>query len=285
MLIKREYHCLIAGLPDLFFDENKTTVNSSTFREELQLQLSPSDYELVEYLFLPFDNQNLLNIFFELDKPISAEGIFTKQELQFQLSPENEEVKLPEYMTLFLSWKKGKESKELDLEAENILTTLFYEYALNCSNSFLQRWLRFELNLKNLFTAYNCKQHNYDTEAQLLQVKGEDLVYSLLIDDKLKTDYFEELLPYHEELFKIAEANLEPIEQEKAIDKIKWDYLDENTFFHFFTIEKILAFTIKLLLIERWMKLDTQTGKQLLNKLIDELLTSYEFPAEFSLTK
>ncbi|MDX8339103.1 DUF2764 family protein [Draconibacterium sp. IB214405] len=285
MLIKREYHCLIAGLPDLFFNENKTTVHSSTFREELQHQLNPSDYKLVEYLFLPFDNQNLLNIYFELDKPFFHQGTFTKQEMEFQLSPENEEMKLPVYMTTFLSWMKGKESKDVDVGAENILTTLFYEYALDCSNSFLQQWFRFELNLKNLFTAFNCKQYNHDVEIHLLQVEGEDLVYSLLIDKKLKADYFEDLLPYHEELFKIAESNLELIEREKAIDKIKWEYLDENTFFHFFTIEKILAFTIKLLLIERWMKLDTQTGKQLLNKLIDELKTSYEFPAEFSLTK
>lgn len=38
-------------------------------------------------------------------------------------------------------------------------------------------------------------------------------------------------------------------------------------------------------MIERWMKLDKETGKELLDKLIDELITSYEFPAEFSLTK
>ena len=68
MLIKREYYCLIAGLPDLFFDENKTTVASNVFREELQHQLSPSDYKLVEYLFLPFDNLNLLNVFFGQNK-------------------------------------------------------------------------------------------------------------------------------------------------------------------------------------------------------------------------
>ena len=285
MLIKKEYHCLIAGLPDLFFDENKTTVTGSVFREELQYQLYPSDYKLVEYLFLPFDNQNLLNIFFGQNKPYFYPGNISKQEFEFQFSPENEEIRLPAYMKTFLSWMKGREQKHANLEVENILTTLFYEHALNCPNLFLQNWFRFELNLKNVFAAFNCKQYNYEPETQLLQVVGEDSVYSLLMDNKLKADYFEELLPYHEELFKIAESNLELIEKEKAVDKIKWEYLDENTFFHFFTIEKILAFTIKILLIERWMKLDNKTGKELLDKLIDELITSYEFPAEFSLNK
>nr|WP_321357565.1 DUF2764 family protein [uncultured Draconibacterium sp.] len=285
MLIKREYYCLIAGLPDLFFDENKTTVTSSAFRDELQHQLSPPDFKLVEYLFLPFDNLNLLNVFFGQNKPYFYLGNITKHELGFQFSPENEEIQLPDYMKTFISWMKGNDKKHADLHAKNILTTLFYEHALECPNSFLQNWFRFELNLKNIFTAFNCKQYNYDLETHLLQVEGEDSVHPLLMEKKLKADYFEELLPYHEELFRIAESNLEWIEKEKAVDKIKWEYLDENTFFHFFTIEKVLAFTMKLLLIERWMKLDKETGKQLLDKLINELKTNYEFPAEFSLIK
>ncbi|WP_297101035.1 DUF2764 family protein [uncultured Draconibacterium sp.] len=285
MLIKREYYCLIAGLPDLFFDESKTTVTSSVFREELQHQLSPSDFKLVEYLFLPFDNLNLLNIFFGQNNPNFYPGNITKHELEFQFSPENEEIELPEYMKTFLCWMKGVDKKQADLEDKNILTTLFYEHAIDCPNSFLQNWFRFELNLKNIFTAFNCKKYNYEPETHLLEVEGECVVYSLLIENKLKADYFEELLPFHDELFKIAESNVEWMEKEKAVDKIKWEYLDENTFFNFFTIEKVLAFTIKLQLIERWMKLDKETGKQLLDKLIDELLTSYEFPAEFSLTK
>ena len=285
MLIKREYHCLIAGLPDLFFDENKTTVTSSVFREELQLQLSPSDYKLVEYLFLPFDNLNLLNIISENNNAYFYPGTISKKDFEFQFSPENEKIQLPEYMIEFLSRMKDKELKQTNLEGENILTTLFYEYAFSCPNLFLKNWFRFELNLKNVLTAFNCKKHNYDRETQLIKIKAEEEVYSFLIDNRLKADYFEELIPFHEELFKIADSNTDLIEKEKAVDKTKWNYLEENTFFHFFTIEKILAFTIKLLMIERWMKLDKETGKELLDKLIDELITSYEFPAEFSLTK
>lgn len=285
MLIKREYYCLIAGLPDLFFDENKIPVTGSVFREELQNQLSTPDFKLVEYLFLPFDNLNLMNVFFAQNKPYFYPGNITKHELEFQFSPENEEIQLPEYMKTFINWMKGMDKKQADPEAKNILTTLFFEHTLNCPNSFLQNWFRFELNLKNVFTAFNCRQYNYEPETHLLQVQGEDAVYSLLIENKLKADYFEELLPYHDELFKIAESDKEWMEKEKAVDKIKWEYLDEHTFFHFFTIEKVLAFTIKLLLIERWTKLDKETGKKLLNKLINELKTNYEFPAEFSLTK
>ena len=69
------------------------------------------------------------------------------------------------------------------------------------------------------------------------------------------------------------------------MDKIKWDYLDEYTFFHYFTIEKVISYVLKILITERWIKLDSETGKTLLNKLLNELKTSYKLDEEFSLNK
>lgn len=283
-MLKREYYCLIAGLPDLFFDENNTPVKSRIFLEELRQQLHSSDFKLVEYLFLPFDNRNLLNILLNQNRPYFYSGIFSIQEIESQLSPENDEMWLPKYMFIFINDIKSSDPKPDNLKAENKLNTMFYEYALNCSNTFLRQWFRFEFNLKNVITAFSCKQYNYNPGEQLLKVEGANAVYALLMENKLKANHFEELLPYYEEVFKIAESDLERLEKEKAIDKLKWHYLDEHTFFQFFTIEKILAYIIKLLLIERWLKLDKDTGKELLNKLIEEFTENYEFPVEFSLT-
>ncbi|NQU86883.1 MAG: DUF2764 family protein, partial [Mariniphaga sp.] len=110
-------------------------------------------------------------------------------------------------------------------------------------------------------------------------------VYSLLISKRLKHEFFEEELHFSDHIFRVAESNTSPEEKEKAIDKILWAYLDEQTFFHYFTVEKILSYIIKLSIIERWMKLDAETGKALLNKLIEELKLSYTFPEEFSTVK
>lgn len=73
------------------------------------------------------------------------------------------------------------------------------------------------------------------------------------------------------------------IEKERMIDNLKWEWIDAHTFFHYSTIERILGFLLKLQIIERWIELDAETGKQLLNKLLNELKTSYKFPAEFAL--
>uniref|UniRef100_UPI003216C2BA DUF2764 family protein n=1 Tax=uncultured Draconibacterium sp. TaxID=1573823 RepID=UPI003216C2BA len=284
-MLKKEYYCLVSGLPDLLFNENKLALTSLKFREELKHQLSRSDYKLVEYLFLPFDDKNLINFLFQQDNPFHSLGTISKKVLEEQLTPSDEQIILPEYMLQFIRWMKKRNSKELTFKVENILHTLYYEFVLTTTNQFLRNWLLFELNSKNILTAFNCIRYDYDLEEHLLKVQPTNTVYSLLINKRLKAELFEDKLSFNDQIFKIAESDTKPVEKEKALDKIRWDYLDEYTFFHYFTIEKILSFVIKLMISERWMKLDIETGRQLLDRLINDLKTSYEFPAELSLVK
>ena len=281
-MLKKDYYCLVAGLPDLFFNENKPGFNSFDFYNELKYQLNDTDYELVKLLFLQFDNENLLNLIFEQNKPFNLLGNYNKDFLENQITKPAE---IPDYMTSFLQWTKNLETRELNLQTENKLHSLYSEYALTTTNIFLNEWFKFELNIKNILTAFNCEQFNYSAKKHLIQVGKNNAVYSLLINNRLKHEFFEEELPFADQIFRIAESGASPEEREKAIDKIKWDYFDEQTFFHYFTIEKILSYIIKLGTIERWMKLDVETGKALLNKFIEELKLSYTFPEEFSTVK
>jgi hypothetical protein len=98
----------------------------------------------------------------------------------------------------------------------------------------------------------------------------------------LKPEYFEEEVPFADSIFRVGESNSEMLEKEKAFDRIRWDFLDEQTFFHYFTIEKIIGFLLKQIITERWLKLEPNTGKRLMQQLINDLKTSFEFPAEFS---
>lgn len=284
-MLKREYYCLVAGLPDLIFSENKPGINAFAFKDELKLQLSESDFELSKLLFYPFDNQNLLNIYFNRNAPFNPLGNLAKKYMEEQFSPENEAITLPHYMLQFVIWMEQNEHKEINSEVENILQSLYYEMVLNTKNTFLSQWFSFDLNLKNIFTAYNCVEYDYELASHLIQVPTQSEVYSLLLHKRFKPELFEDELPFHNQIFKIAESELIPIEKEKAIDKLRWDYLDEHTFFYYFSIEKILSYVIKLLITERWMRLDESTGKEMLNKLINDLKTSYNFQEETSLTK
>ena len=273
---------MVAGLPDLFFNEYKQDYNSLKFRNELKHQLNISDYQLVEYLFLQFDNNNLLNLLYDQNKQFDYHALYSKRVMEREIA---EPFEIPLYMIEFMKWNKEQDPSEYNLKAENKLNTLFYEYLLQINNDFLKDWFLFELNTKNLLTAFNCSQFKYKSENHLILVDSNPIVNSLLVNNRLKQELLEEEIPYVDQIFRIAESDLNLIEKEKALDKIKWTYLDDNTFFHYFTIEKILSYQIKLIMAERWLKIDAKTGKALLEEIISELKTSYEFPSEFSLTK
>ena len=281
-MLKKEYYCLVAGLPDLFFNENRSEFDSLIFKNELKLQLRKSDFELAKLLYLKYDNENLLNLLFVKNEPFNSLGNYSKDFLEAQM--ENP-IKIPDYMIDFIRWNNKQEIHELNLKTENKLHSLFYEYLVSTKNQFLSEWFSFELNIKNILTVFNCEHFKYETEKHLICVGQNNLVYSLLINERLKPEYFEEELPFADHIFRVAESKISPEEKEKKIDKILWDYLDEFTFFNYFTIEKILSYIIKLGIIERWMKLDIETGKALLNKLIGDIKLSYTFPEEFSILK
>jgi hypothetical protein len=71
------------------------------------------------------------------------------------------------------------------------------------------------------------------------------------------------------------------VEREKKIDLLKWNWMEDNTFFNYFTIEKIFVFLMKLEMIERWVSLDKDKGNELFRQLIDQLKDEVQIPQEF----
>jgi hypothetical protein len=57
--------------------------------------------------------------------------------------------------------------------------------------------------------------------------------------------------------------------------------MEDNTFFNYFTIEKIFVFLMKLEMIERWVSLDKEKGNELFRQLIDQLKDEVQIPQEF----
>ncbi len=267
-MFKTNYFCLVAGLPDIIINETKSVVSSREFKIELSEQLEPADYKLAELLYLNYDNQNLLNLILEKNKPFNNIGKYTQEELEEQIK---EPTYIIDYMKQFIINFKAEETKLSDLSWENKLQTLFFDFVLLTKNDFLKDWFRFDMDIKNILTAINCQQFDYEKEEHLISVKHKNEVYKNLIKDALKSDSLSGEVIYAEKILQIVESDDNSSEKEKATDMIKWKFLDEFTFFKYFNIEKILAFIIKLNIVERWIKLDNETGEILFKKLINDL--------------
>lgn len=278
-LIRNNYYCLIAGLPDLLIDEGKVHFTLREFKNDLKNELSKDDYELVLLLFRPYDNQNLLNQLLKTNLPHLDLGAFEAILLDDEIK-EPSKV-LPDYLTQFIISFKERNPLYPDLSLENQLETLFYNDLLKNDNEFLRNWFEFELNVKNIMTALNCRKYRIPVENHLI---GSNSVVESIIRSNSRDFGLSSEFGFIDAVLNAFENHDLP-EREKQLDLLKWSWLDDNTFFHYFTIEKVLSFVIKLQITERWLFLDKAAGKEIFIKLLGDLGKSYELPDDFSLRK
>jgi hypothetical protein len=77
-------------------------------------------------------------------------------------------------------------------------------------------------------------------------------------------------LDYLEIVQRISEeSNL--LERERKLDELRWKWLDDNSVFNYFTVERLFVFLVKVGIVERWSALDADKGMQRYNTMINNL--------------
>ena len=265
---------MVAGLQDIGLDTHKLLFKQEGLKDYLRDELHKDDYALVEKLFLPYDNKNVLNILQKTDEPFDEKGNFSLEFLEEQIK---DPTALPKYMNSFIKAFKEKEPVFPEMSPENELTYLFYKEMLDDDNDFICWLYELRMNMRNILTAINCRKYSLNIEHHII---GDNEVADTLRKSHAKDFGLLNKLDYAEHV--IGWGRLEDIqERELAIDKFLWEYLDENIFFEYFTIERILAFVLKTSIVERWLLLDKEQGREMFRKLIEELKKSYELPETF----
>lgn len=282
-MMPREYHCLVAGLPDFVFDDKKVVLTPAEFKDILQEILHPEDFKLICSLFLTYDNQNVLS-FLKLKKhEFQPLGNYTVADFEEEIIRQNAELSepsiLPEYISqMIAAFREGINIIE-GQSWENQLISLYYNHIFNVKNAFLKDWFEFELNITNIFTAINCRNHHINPEPEII---GDSVISSLLRKNQSKDYGLGIEFPMVEKLLQIATLpNI--IDKERSIDLLKWNYLDEMTVFHYFDIELIISYLIKLMIVDRWLKLDKETGQEMFKRIVSDIKKSHEFPEEFKI--
>lgn len=275
-MFERNYYYLVAGLPDIILDQKKLTFTISEFREEMKYHLYSGDYRLVELLFLPADNRNLLNLLLKTDEPFDETGKFSQDELEQEIKDPSV---TPGYMQKIINAWKSETPVFEGLSWEDQLTWLYYEYISNCKNDFLRDWFEFDLNLKNIVAGFNIRSHKLKADKYLI---GDNFVVQAVRKSSLKDFGLGNDFEHIEKLISIQE-NENILERERAMDTMRWEFLDERNTFNYFTVEVLIAYIIKLQMVQRWLELDMETGKQMFRKLVEDLEQSYEFPEEFAI--
>ena len=270
----RNYYYLVAGLPELALERGRKEFNVCALRDEVRELISPSDYKLVEQLFLPFDNDNLLNVLLNRGMQNSPLGTLP---VELFADLEGHAELMPPYMQRFYQGHINANPDEQQAHPELRLMEAFYAQALTSKNPFLKRWFAFNRDLNNLLTAINCRRMGIEVNGQLL---GDGPIVEALQRSQAADFGLRQEVDYIDRLLQLAELP-DVAERERRIDLLRWDMATELSTWDYFNVNFILAFLAKAIILHRWAAIDSQQGNQMFDKLFADLKASFSMEQAF----
>lgn len=271
----RQYYYLIAGLPDLTHDMFRPPVSVAVFLQTLHERLHAEDFAQVELLLLPADNHNLLQLLQDPEFQPTRSGTYPLTALRTGIQ---EPEILPAYMQRFVAAYREQEPIFPNMSWENQLAWLFYDHILETTEGFLHAWFSFDRDLRNLLAGLSARRCQLSIEGQLI---GSYALTAAIRQSHVRDFGMTGEHPYLEDLLELEHGNW--LERESGLDRLRWQFLDELLAFHYFSLEPLLAYLIKLMLLERWQTLEEETGAERFRQLTESLENSIQFPQEYAL--
>lgn len=133
----------------------------------------------------------------------------------------------------------------------------FYSAALKNRNPFVRGFVSYDMLLRNTKVEYLNKALDRPEGTDVLRF-GED-------DEDSGTDSEEKPA-----ILAVLEQD-DILGREKGLDRLLWDKADELTRMHLFDLDVILAVVVKVMITDRWNKLDPATGREMFRNLVQEI--------------
>lgn len=156
-----------------------------------------------------------------------------------------------------------KDNALIDFLLEGYQDTLgrdFYLEALSHSDRFIREYFAFDLELRNAKVRY------------INRALGRDPMQDIVLMDLSEDAELPEPDPEMDAVFEADDL----IRRERQMDDFIWEKVETLTLKELFTMDRILAFIVKLRIVDRWLKLDEQTGREMFRKLVDEIRGTFQ---------
>lgn len=269
-----DYIAFIAGLPEIAWDDRKLSLTVADFREQAKDYIRGKDEKLLELFFLPNDNAQVLRLLGKLEPDPRLQTVYPVKLLEEEMVEPDGAI--PAYLREFITDFKD-EHLRYETSPENVLSWMYYDYMMVAHNPLVARYAEFSMNLKNLVAALNCRK--YDREPAKEIIGDNDFAVALRTSNSkdfgLTMDY-----PYVEKVIALQE-NDNLVERERGIDLLIWNFLDEAVVFEYFSLEKVVSYLLKLMIVERWSKMDSESGRQVFMELIRKFRENFQIAEQF----
>ena len=269
------YIAFIAGLPDISYDDRSPAATLAAFREDAADYLGEKDSRLLDLLLMTEDNRQVLRLLSKQGADASCRTVFPLQTLAEAVEDDDDSV-LPDYLCEFIRDFKGGRLKYAG-SPENVLSRMYFEALESCGNPFIAKYAEFKRNMKNLVAALNSRKFGKSVADEVVGA-GEfvdELKNSQLKDFGLSGDY-----GWVERVVALM-SQPDLVAREKGLDEVEWNYLEEALTFKYFSIEVVIAYLLKLKTLDRWSRMDGDSGRKVFMELVDKFRSDLKFGEQF----
>lgn len=142
----------------------------------------------------------------------------------------------------------------------NALGEEFYASAAKSRSAFIREYFLYDRLLRNDKVAWLNKSLGRPEGQDIMPAPGADTT----------DEDFEDQARAAEVL-----AGSDILERERGLDNLLWERIDSLTIMHVFDLDVILGFAAKLQIVNRWLKLDETTGRELFARLVSDMKSQY----------
>lgn len=275
------YYCLMAGLPDVKLSDARPQRTILQLKEELEEVIEPRDEKLLYFYFLRFDCENLVRLLENPEADIDSRGNLSLEQLEDLIRSAREinfnVHRYPAFMSVFAR-EYAYNSGKAGWFGRDAIMLAYYQYARTVPNKMMATWYQLNLDIQNILTALIARKQGWQISNY---VQGGGEVVEMILEHGNAHDFdLSAEYDYVKDLIRCADTE-DPVEKERQIDALRWNWLEEQTFLEPFDINALFSYIVRTEMLERWSRLDVEQGRQRFTEIIENLRGEAKVPQEF----
>lgn len=240
----------IGEIPEIKFDALNFLLNQN---------LKAEDLEKVQVVRQFFDLDNIRSYW--MGFPLDSLGNLDANALEEALLTK---TGLPQFVYDFMDRYDSTQSRLKNFSA---LFSTFFQVEIARQKGFLQKWLRMERDIRLILLALRAKRLARDLMMELQFENPDDFLVREILASK-DADSFTPPTDYLELKALYDLHSIEPLKLHQALLEYRFRKIGESISLQVFTIDRILAYLVQYILVEKWLKLDAKKGRDIINTLV-----------------
>lgn len=270
----KNYYYLISSLEELSLENNKLPTSNIELINFCTEELSTVDLTELKKIYLFNDIRNCI---YHKDENFTylLPSYYTEEEFKDNLKDTDTFfIFLAEYFY----YKKNEKRLFPELGEIDEIVMLLYKYLNDFTEGFIKEYFLFELELQNITSALSLRSNDLSFSNKVIPA---DEIAEKILKSNANDLGLSGTVSYIDELVEVYKTN-DLIKIEKAIESIRWKWLEEMLGFDYFSNKAVFVYAIKLISIERWANMNDQKGEEILNGLIEKIGDNVKFSEEFA---